>query len=148
MRPCPAGFLQQGNLLAHKTRRRETEQEESNVEYEKSRFTPGFVERQTEGFFRVALLRRRLGRRGLAQEKVHDRPTDDHDQCCQHKQRVPPTVLRDNRANDHRHERTAEADSGIRDAERQAQLAIEPTTHNLQIPQRPEPDCGYGHKGP
>ena len=143
-----AGILQQGNLSTHKTRRRESEQEKSNAEYEKSRFTPGFVERHAEGSFRVALLRRHFGRRGLTQKKIRDWPTDEKDERCEHKKRVPPTVLRDYRGNDHRHEQTAEADSGIRDAERQAQLAIEPTTHNLQIPQRPEPDCGYGYQGP
>ena len=146
----PARLAQQRNLLAHQARRRQAEHEERDVQHPERRLAHRFLKRQAERFLRGAVLDRRGVAGGrLAQAKRDDRPADEQDQRGQHKQRVPPAVGRDHRADhEHRQQRAAEPDSGIRAAEREAELAIEPRSYRLQITERPKADRRDRHDGP
>ena len=120
----PACIAQQRNLLRDEARRRHAEQEEPQVQHPERRLAHRLLEGQPERLAgRRELARRNFGRRRLAQAVGDDGPAHE-----QHEQRdaehgMTPAVRGDDRADhEHRQERAADADAGIRAAERQPSL--------------------------
>ena len=146
----PAGVAQERDLLRDEARRRHAEQKEAQVQHPKRGLARRLLECEAEGPAGGGQFARRdVGRGRLAQAVGNDGPAHEQYEERNREHGVAPTVGRDDRADhQHRQKRAADADAGVRAAQRQAELAIEPGRDGLQIAERPEAQAGYGHDRP
>src|SRR5690606_7795006 len=95
------------------------------------------------------LAHRDVGGGRLTQAVSDDGPAHEQDERGDGDDGLAPSISGNDRTyNEHRQERAADADAGVRAAEREAELSVEPRRDGLQVAEGPEAEARERHDRP